>query len=406
MQLFSIHVQLSPACSFVRSHLFMEQAIVGSSTSLIQSVSTLHNREESSKCQKTEIPKENCRLNTFAELDTLKQIRKRTFSHWPHRTLPSSEQMIEAGFFHCNVSDRVICLYCNIICQQWMPQTDDPREVHKILSPKCPYVAAKLTRSQVSSIPIINENLAKDNSIISDNINCARCEQIVTVTASNPLYSEIPKRYESFRTWQNKNTPSVDDLVKVGFFYTGTQTIVTCFYCNGSLQNWGANDNPMIEHARWFPHCAYIKQLCGDKLYRNIQESKRLQKERDEKNALSNRCETNVSNSFTGSLNTQNESILSRMVAARLDLPISQRLLKENVKLSIIKRCWEDQLRIKGDDFVSDADLIMACTILQKQIQCIDGKKENIIIPNEAIKKIHEKKQTGISYKLYRGRYG
>ena len=38
---------------------------------------------------------------------------------------------------------------------------------------------------------------------------------------------------------------------------------------------------------------------------------------------------------------------LSRLVAARLDLPISQRLLDQNFKLSIIKRCWEEQLRLK-----------------------------------------------------------
>jgi hypothetical protein len=65
--------------------------------------------------------------------------------------------------------------------------------------------------------------------------------------------------------------------VRAGFFFTGTKTVVTCFYCNGSLQNWGANDNPMIEHARWFPHCAYAKQLCGVELHRKIQESKRAQ---------------------------------------------------------------------------------------------------------------------------------
>jgi hypothetical protein len=41
------------------------------------------------------------------------------------------------------------------------------------------------------------------------------------------------------------------------------------------------------------------------------------------------------------------ESTLSRLVAARLDLPISQSLLNKNFKLSIIKRCWEDQLRLK-----------------------------------------------------------
>jgi hypothetical protein len=42
------------------------------------------------------------------------------------------------------------------------------------------------------------------------------------------------------------------------------------------------------------------------------------------------------------------ESTLSRLVAARLDLPISQRLLDQNFKLSIIQRCWEDQLRLKS----------------------------------------------------------
>ena len=49
---------------------------------------------------------------------------------------------------------------------------------------------------------------------------------------------------------------------------TGTdKCIVTCFCCNGSLHKWGANDNPMIEHARWFPNCIYAKHLCGNELY-------------------------------------------------------------------------------------------------------------------------------------------
>src|ERR1700733_7166909 len=37
----------------------------------------------------------------------------------------------------------------------------------------------------------------------------------------------------------------------------------------------------------------------------------------------------------------------------------------------------------------------MACTILQKQIEHIDGKKENIIVPSVAMKKIREKEQAG-----------
>jgi hypothetical protein len=185
--------------------------------------------------------------------------------------------MIEAGFFNCNVGDRVICIYCNIICQQWTPNTDDPCEVHKTLSPKCPYVLAMSAPSQTSSMMIINEHLTSDPPSDSEDANSFRSHALVYTTSCNINYIEIPKRYASFATWPNENLPPVDDLVKAGFFFTGTKTIVTCFHCNGSLKNWSPNDNPMIEHARWFPNCAYAKQLCGADLHRKIQELKREQ---------------------------------------------------------------------------------------------------------------------------------
>ena len=56
---------------------------------------------------------------------------------------------------------------------------------------------------------------------------------------------------------------------------------------------------------------------------------------------------TNVT-ANSGQLLIPDESTLSSMVAARLDLPISQRLLNQNFELSIIKRCWEEQLRLKS----------------------------------------------------------
>ncbi|CAF1218955.1 unnamed protein product [Rotaria sordida] len=250
-----------------------------------------------------------------------------------------------------------------------------------------------LTRSQTSSILVINEHCHTDQSLASTSIDPFRCNAIVYTTACNTGYIEIPKRHASFVTWSNENLPSIDDLVKAGFFYTGTKTIVTCFYCNGSLQNWSSNDNPMIEHVRWFPHCAYAKQLCDSELYRKIQESKQIQQEKMKANDANNQSGTSGGSSSNGHLLIPDESTLSRLVAARLDLSISQSLLNRNFKLSIIKRCWEDQLRLKHEDFVSDCDLFMACTILQKQIEHIDGKKENIIVPSMAMAKIRERNQ-------------
>jgi hypothetical protein len=49
------------------------------------------------------------------------------------------------------------------------------------------------------------------------------------------------------------------------------------------------------------------------------------------------------------------------------------------------------------EDFVSDSDLLIACTILQKQIDHIQGNKENIIIPSVQMKLIRQRQQSGLS---------
>jgi hypothetical protein len=281
MEPFIIHLERSPNCTFVRS--FVQSSIIHASSSLSQRTtseritSEIDDQGIPSKRQKIEVTNEEKQVHTLVEVDTLRQVRYRTFSHWPHRTSPSRAQMIQAGFFNCNVGDRVICLYCNLICQQWTPNVDDPCEVHKILSPHCPFVRAMLVHREATSIMIVNENLVGNRSSVANTSDAFRSSEIVLTAACNPDYMEIPKRHASFAGWPTESLPSVDDLVRAGFFYTGTNTIVTCFYCNGSLQNWGASDNPTIEHAKWFQHCLYVKQLCGDDLYRKIQESKRAQ---------------------------------------------------------------------------------------------------------------------------------
>jgi hypothetical protein len=282
MDLHTIHSTQRSDCTSVRDKNSPKiSATTSSSAGVTRTASISNEQENPSKRQKIEASQGNSFSNSLFEPDLTQQIRRRTFSHYPHRTVPSQAQMIEAGFFNCNVGDRVICIYCNLICQQWTPYTDDPCEVHKTLSPNCIYVKAKLIRREQGSMLIVNETAGAtasgSRSLASNNADQFRCNEFVHTAACNPAYAELPKRTASYAAWSNDNLPDVDDLVRAGFFYTGTKTIVTCFYCNGSLQNWGPKDNPTIEHARWFPHCAYAKQLCGDELYRKIQESKRAQ---------------------------------------------------------------------------------------------------------------------------------
>jgi hypothetical protein len=266
MKPFAIHKQRSPLCPFVLSMSPSSTIIAPTTNNPVSLSSALFSEEHPSKRLKTDATVANSQINILVEVESLKQVRKRGFSHWPHRSSPSASQMIEAGFFTCNVGDRVICIYCNIICQQWTPNSDDPCEIHKTLSPKCPYVIGILTAPQTTSTLQVQRN--------SSSSDPQQAIAKLNKTAINKRYVEAKKRLASFATWPDDNSPSIDDLVKAGFFYTGTKTMVTCFYCNGSLQNWDANDNPMIEHARWFPHCAYARQLCGVQLHRKIQESK------------------------------------------------------------------------------------------------------------------------------------
>ncbi|CAF1578560.1 unnamed protein product [Rotaria sordida] len=290
----------------------------------------------------------------------MKEVRCRTFSHWSHQKVLSRTQMISAGFFYCNFGDRVICLYCNLICQQWTPHTDDPEEVHQTLSSLCPYVLFILKTRQISTASIINDS--SNNRTLKS--NRLRFNEIVQASAFHRAYVEISKRQSSFNSWPQEDLPSVDDLVRAGFFLYW-------------LKN---NYNPLIEHVRWFPLCPYVKQLCDDELYRKIQESKRIHQERVEINQIERNG--NFSNDHrmkNSQLMIPDENTLSRFVAARLDLPISQSLLNRNFKLSVIKRCWEDQLRLKQNDFATDCDLLIACIILQKQIDHINGRQENII---------------------------
>ncbi|CAF4859017.1 unnamed protein product [Rotaria sp. Silwood1] len=275
------------------------------------------------------------------ESETMRQIRIRSLSHWPHFT-PSIESMTSAGWFSCNVDDRVICIYCNTICHQWTIK-DDPIDVHRTLAPQCPFVLSNL---------LVNSN---SSQVINDILN-------EKFEPSCPEMAEISRREATFSNanW-SENAPNIESLVRAGFFFAGIKDSVTCFYCKGSLHKWGPKDNPIIEHARWFPHCTYAKHLCGNELYEKIQTS------------LKQRTLTK---------NKIDKDELARLVKARLDLPIVERL-RVQYSLTIIKRCIEDQLKTKNDDFQSDVDLSMACSILKKQIDIIQGSLDNIIIPSK-----------------------
>lgn len=272
------------------------------------------------------------------ELESLKKARLQTFTHWPH-SIPSREHMVLNGWFYCQIADRTLCIYCNTLCQNWTIY-DDPYEVHANAAPHCPF----LQSIKPSSVP---SNSSSNRSITNE-----------TMQVRHPHMLSVTSRIDSFNkpTW-TFTSPSVESLAQAGFFLSNTSNVVTCFYCNGSLHQWGANDSPKIEHARWFPHCTYARHLCGDSLHARIQ--------------LANHKRSNETKSL------DNETV-NRLVQPRLDLPIVERL-QQDYKLEIIKHCLEEQFRKNHDDFPSDYDLTIACMILKKQTDILEGKLGHIV---------------------------
>ena len=52
---------------------------------------------------------------------------------------------------------------------------------------------------------------------------------------------------------------------------SGYSDNVKCFFCDGGLCNWEADDEPWTEHARWFPNCGFLKQVKGPKFIQKVQ---------------------------------------------------------------------------------------------------------------------------------------
>ncbi|KAH9510064.1 hypothetical protein Btru_043410 [Bulinus truncatus] len=95
---------------------------------------------------------------------------------------------------------------------------------------------------------------------------------IVTERPKRSEYAVKEQRKKTFSSWPRSHHIQVDDLADAGFYYAGYGDCARCFFCGGGLRNWEEEDNVLVEHARWFPKCAYIRQLLGQNFVDAVQE--------------------------------------------------------------------------------------------------------------------------------------
>ncbi|XP_059147852.1 death-associated inhibitor of apoptosis 1-like [Physella acuta] len=88
---------------------------------------------------------------------------------------------------------------------------------------------------------------------------------IITERPKRNDYALKIKRLESFESWPRGHHLTPNELADAGFYYTGYGDGARCFFCGGGLRNWEDEDNVWVEHARWFPKCAFIRQQKGQR---------------------------------------------------------------------------------------------------------------------------------------------
>ncbi|KAK3577842.1 hypothetical protein CHS0354_000240 [Potamilus streckersoni] len=79
----------------------------------------------------------------------------------------------------------------------------------------------------------------------------------------SPQYLAYAVRLSTFTKWPPSMTQKPEQIAQAGFYYTGLQDVVRCFACDGGLKNWDPEDDPWIEHARWFPQCPFVRKVKG-----------------------------------------------------------------------------------------------------------------------------------------------
>ncbi|XP_059162590.1 baculoviral IAP repeat-containing protein 3-like [Physella acuta] len=86
---------------------------------------------------------------------------------------------------------------------------------------------------------------------------------IITERPKRMEYAQKIKRLETYSGWPRGHHLQPLELAEAGFYFAGYGDCARCFFCGGGLRNWEDEDNVLVEHARWFPKCAFIRQQMG-----------------------------------------------------------------------------------------------------------------------------------------------
>ena len=236
-------------------------------------------------------------------------MRLNSFRNWPV-TFIKPEILAAAGFYYTKHSDRVKCFECSLEICKW-EEGDNPNTEHQRWGSRCRFIR-KLPCGNVPigvdprSVPLPRarsydvcgpygleyrldaeadthsaSNMLEPgtNNITTNNMEKMQlpsaailgCLGIgVTRRPDFPQYASYETRLQSFALWPTSIVQSKEQLADAGFFYTNIGDQTVCYHCGGGLRDWEPNDDPWVEHSKWFSKCFYVLLVKGQEFINSV----------------------------------------------------------------------------------------------------------------------------------------
>ncbi|NXS98669.1 BIR7B protein, partial [Jacana jacana] len=196
--------------------------------------------------------------------------RLRTFQQWPGTSSVSARDLVRAGFFFVGPRDEAQWFCCGGILKDWGPG-DWPALGHMKLFPSCKFICGEDVGSQ--GILLLWEIF----NTVDGQFLCLLqgTDREEAALPNEPEYPEMvmeEMRLSVFQNWPQCVGLNPEQVTRAGFFYTGEDDVVKCFYCAGRVRNWSSRDDPWWEHAKWYPGCAFLLQSKGREYIRSVQD--------------------------------------------------------------------------------------------------------------------------------------
>ncbi|XP_055855654.1 death-associated inhibitor of apoptosis 2 [Episyrphus balteatus] len=262
--------------------------------------------------------------NNSEEIDLKNEMhRLATFKNWPNPNI-SPQSLVKAGFYYLNQSDQVKCAWCKGVIAKW-EKNDNAFEEHQRFFPDCPRVLLG---------PLIE--------IASDGIRDLGIQQISPPKKAK--YSSLDARMRTYANWPIPDIQKPEALSQAGFYYQDIDDQVRCFHCNGGLRSWQKEDDPWFDHAKWFPHCQFVKLVMSPQYVTQVQEVARQMSQ-------NNVCETSQEPILPDRPMTLDEAMCTAPVLQALEMGLNA---------GCVRNATQRQLEIAGRPYETNEELVKA----------------------------------------------